>query len=141
MQRKRECIVLIDDDRDFLEMNRRLLEEKGYSVSCFDDSDEAMRAMHCIKPDLVVTDLMMAGLDSGFKLSQKIKQDPMLGDVPVIIVTAASSLQGFSFNPHSQGEFESLNADAYFDKPVSTHIFLKRVRELIDKKGEAGRER
>jgi CheY-like chemotaxis protein len=140
MQQRRKCIVLVDDDLDFLEMNRRLLEKRGYNVSCFGNTGEAMRMMRDTKPDLVVTDLMMAGLDSGFRFSRELKQDPLLGDVPVIIVTAVSSLQGFSFKPHSQGELESLNADAYFDKPVSAHEFLTKVQELIEKRGAAEHE-
>ncbi len=137
MPAKRKCIMLVDDDRDFLEMNRRLLEKRGYSVSCFGNTDEAIRMMRDIKPDLVVTDLMMSGMDSGFRFSREIKEDPVLGDVPVIIVTAVSSLRGFSFRPHSQEELESLNADAYFDKPVSEDEFLIKIRELIEKRGGA----
>lgn len=133
MQNERRCIVLVDDDRDFLEMNRRLLEKSGYSVSCFEDTDEAMRMMRDTKPGLVVTDLMMSGLDSGFRLSREIKEDPVLCDVPIIIVTAVSSLQGFSFNPNSPEELESLNADAYFDKPVSEDDFLIKVGELTER--------
>ena len=130
---KKKNVVLIDDDQDFLEMNRRLLEKNGYSVSCFDDTSRAMRTMREQKPDLVVTDLMMTSMDSGFRVSAEMKGDPSLGNIPVIIVTAASSRRGFDFKPHSSRELECINADAFFDKPVSQPEFLAKVRELTEK--------
>ena len=130
-------VVLIDDDQDFLEMNRQMLEENGYKVSCFEDTAGAMSRMRERKPDLVITDLMMTGMDSGFRISAEIKKDPMLKDVPVIIVTAASSRRGFDFKPHSKEELRSINADAYFDKPVSRPEFLAKVRELTEERAES----
>ena len=137
MRCMKKSIVLIDDDQDFLEMNRRILEENGYKVSCFDDTAGVMSRMRERKPDLVITDLMMTSMDSGFRISAEIKGDPMLKDVPVIIVTAASSRRGFDFRPHSKEELLSINADAYFDKPVSRPEFMAKVRELTEDLAES----
>jgi len=139
MRVKKKTVVLIDDDQDFLEMNRRLLEENGFTVSCFDNTSRAVRMMREQKPDLVVTDLMMTSMDSGFRISAEIKEDPLLGDIPVIIVTAASSRRGFDFKPHSPEELRCINADAYFDKPVSQHEFMAKVRELTEECMENGK--
>ncbi|UCF99819.1 MAG: response regulator transcription factor [Spirochaetaceae bacterium] len=124
-------IVLIDDDRDFLEMNRGILEAQGFRISCFTDADQAWQSMKAEAPDLVITDLMMRSLDSGFSLARKIKSDPGLGDLPVIIVTAVASRRGFDFNPGSRAELEAMGADAYFDKPVAPQLLVAKVKELL----------
>ena len=124
-------ILLVDDDRDFLEMNSGILEAEGYRVRCFTDADQAWESMTAETPDLVITDLMMESLDSGFSLAKKIKSDPGFGDVPVIIVTAVASRRGFDFNPSSQKEMEAMRADAFFDKPVSPEMLVAKVKELL----------
>ena len=124
-------IVLVDDDRDFLEMNRSILAAQGYRVDCFADADQAWEKMEKLVPDLVVTDLMMKNLDSGFSLARKIKSDPRFADIPVIIVTAVASRRGFDFNPQTREDLEAMGADAYFDKPVSPQLLIAKVKELL----------
>ncbi len=124
-------IVLVDDDPDFLRINQSVLEKGGYRVACFSDSARALEYMRGNRPMLVITDLMMESLDAGFSFSKRIKQDPRLGDVPVIIVTAIGKDRGFDFRPHTPEELEAICADAYFDKPVAPDKLLAKVRELV----------
>jgi CheY-like chemotaxis protein len=131
MTKMRASIVLVDDDHDFLEMNSGILEARGYRVSCFTDADQAWQSMEAETPNLVITDLMMKSLDSGFSLAKKIKFDPRFTDIPVIIVTAVASKRGFDFNPHSQEELEVMRADAFFDKPVPPELLIAKVEELL----------
>jgi len=127
----RPTILLVDDDQDFLEMNRGILEAKGFRVDCFTDADRAWESMRSRTPSLVITDLMMKSLDSGFSLARKIKSDPDYTDVPVIIVTAVASRRGFDFNPKNREELEEMGAEAYFDKPVSPELLIAKVKELL----------
>ena len=131
MTAESRTLVLVDDDRDFLEMNRKLLEGHGYRVRCFTDPHEALEAIRELRPDLVVTDLMMDGLDSGFSLARSLKQDPHLGKTAVIIVTAVGGQRGFDFSPEGPEDLAAMNADAYFDKPVSPQALLAKVEELL----------
>jgi CheY-like chemotaxis protein len=124
-------IMLVDDDRDFLEMNRSILAAQGYRVDCLTDADQAWERMQSPVPDLVITDLMMKSLDSGFSLARKIKSDPRFIAIPVIIVTAVASQRGFDFNPQSREDLEVMGADAYFDKPVSPQLLITKVKELL----------
>ena len=124
-------IMLVDDDRDFLEMNRGILEKTGYRITCFTNPDRAWESMGRQSPDLVITDLMMKSLDSGFSLARKIKSDPRFRDIPVIIVTAIASQRGFDFNPQSRKDLDVMGADAYFDKPVSPELLIAKVKELL----------
>ena len=127
----KSLILLVDDDRDFLEMNRGILEAQGFQVSCFTDTDGAWESMGIRKPDLVITDLMMKSLNSGFSLARKIKSDAKYQDVPVIIVTAVASKRGFDFNPKNREELEAIGCEAYFDKPVSPQLLVAKVKELL----------
>jgi CheY-like chemotaxis protein len=124
-------IMLVDDDRDFLEMNRGVLETQGFQVRCFTNADRAWQSMKERKPDLVITDLMMQHLDSGFSLAGRIKSEPGCSGIPVIIVTAVASRRGFDFNPASGEELQAMGADAFFDKPVSPQLLIAKVRELL----------
>jgi CheY-like chemotaxis protein len=127
----RPLILLVDDDRDFLEMNRGILEAQGFRVECFTDTDKAWDSLRSRRPALVIADLMMKSLDSGFSLARKIKTDPGVTDVPVIIVTAVGSRRRFDFNPQSRGELEAMGADAFFDKPVAPDLLIAKVKELL----------
>jgi CheY-like chemotaxis protein len=126
-----KLILLVDDDRDFLEQNRQVLAARGYRVECFSDPQPALQAMRRERPDLVVSDLMMESLDSGFSLARAIKSEPGLAGVPVILVTAVASQRGFDFNPRTREELAAMNADAFFDKPVSPLLLIAKIEELL----------
>jgi DNA-binding response OmpR family regulator len=122
-------ILLVDDDRDFLEMNRGVLEAHGYRVRCAADPRSALAAAEAERPDLVVTDLMMGRLDAGFSLARSIKE--RFAGLPVILVTAVSVQRGFDFRPRGEVDLAAMHADAYFDKPVDPVALMARVEELL----------
>ena len=124
-------IALVDDDRDFLEMNRGVLRAAGFQVECYTDADAAWAGIRQRRPALVVSDLMMRTLDSGFSLARRIKEDPQLAGVPVIIVTAAGATRGFDFTPRTREDLQAMKADAFFDKPVAPRDLIAKVQELL----------
>ena len=126
-------ILLVDDDPDFIEINRAILEARGYRVSCAADPEDALRRMEAEKPDLVVSDLMMSQLDSGFSLARRIKQDPRFGSTPVILVTAVSSQFALDFRPGTPEDLAAMHADAYFDKPVAAQALVAKIEELLER--------
>jgi twitching motility two-component system response regulator PilH len=124
-------ILIVDDDFDFLELNRLILERAGYRVATAADPAQALRTMAQEKPDLVITDLMMTSLDSGFSFSRAIKEEPAYADIPVIIATSVSAALGLDFRPRSAEESVTMNVDAYFDKPLDAPRLLAKVAELL----------
>jgi CheY-like chemotaxis protein len=125
----RRSILLVDDDRDFLEMNRSVLEANGYRVRCAADPRAALAAAESERPDLVVTDLMMDRLDAGFSLARSLKE--RFADLPIVLVTAASVQRGFDFRPRGTVDLAAMHADAYFDKPVDPVALMARIAELL----------
>ena len=91
--------MIVDDDYDFLEINRMILERAGYRVVTAAEPKQALVRMEEEKPDLVITDLMMTSLDSGFFFARTIKEDPRYAGIPVIIATSVSSALGLDFRP------------------------------------------
>jgi CheY-like chemotaxis protein len=126
-------ILIVDDDYDFLAINRHILEKAGYRVVTASEPSEALARMQSEKPDLVITDLMMTSVDSGFSFSATIKDDPKFAGVPVIISTSVSSALGLDFRPRSEEDLQKMRVDAYFDKPLDARLLLDKVAELLGK--------
>lgn len=125
-------ILIVDDDFDFLEINRIILEGAGYRVATATNPSEARTRIDAAVPDLVITDLMMTSVDAGFAFAARLKADPRTAGVPIIISTSVSSALGLDFHPDSADDLAKMNVDAYFDKPVETQALLAKVRELLD---------
>jgi CheY-like chemotaxis protein len=124
-------ILIVDDDYDFLEINRIVLEGAGYRVHTATNPDEALARIDDDLPDLVITDLMMTSIDAGFSLSARLKDDPRTAGVPIIISTSVSSQLGLNFKPQSERDLEQMRVDAYFDKPIDPSALLDKVGELL----------
>lgn len=129
---KSALILIVDDDYDFLEINRLILERAGYRVVTAAEPSQALVRMQEEKPDLVITDLMMTSLDSGFFFARTIKEDPRYAGIPVIIATSVSSALGLNFQPRSDQDRAEMHVDAYFDKPLDTGRLLSTIHDLLD---------
>ncbi len=131
MPKEPPVILLVDDDEDFLAINRHILEPSGYRVVCCTGPKQAWEEMARQKPDLVITDLMMNNLDAGFSLSRQIKDDPRFAGIPIIVATAVSSQIGLDFRPRTPEDLAAMNVDAYFDKPIPPKKLIEKVAELL----------
>ncbi len=116
-------IVLADDNADLREYIARLLRERGHVVEAVADGEEALAAIRTMKPQLLVTDVMMPRLD-GFGLLAAIRADPSLQDLCVIVLSARSG---------EEARVEGLDAgaDDYLVKPFSARELLARVDSCL----------
>jgi CheY-like chemotaxis protein len=128
---EQRSILIVDDDFDFLEINRIILEGAGYRVVTATNPDEARERIAAQVPDLIITDLMMDSLDAGFAFSASLKEDPRTAEVPVIISTSVTSQLGLDFRPRSSEDMQKMNVDAYFDKPIDGRVLVAKVAELL----------
>lgn len=124
-------IVLVDDDWDYLEINRLALSAAGYRVETFFDADHAWQFLQHNTPHAVITDLMMGALDSGFALCKRIKADSRLASVPVVVVTAMRAETGIDFEPRSEGDLAAMHADGFLHKPLSPAALTAVVARLV----------
>lgn len=121
-------LLLVDDERDILEMLSYNLEKEGYRVLQAQTGEEALqRAMEA--PDAIVLDVMMPGLD-GFEVCRRLRADPRTAVIPVLFLTAKSSEID-----HVVGL--EIGADDFLTKPISIHVLTARIRALLRRSGDA----
>jgi CheY-like chemotaxis protein len=121
-------ILLIDDDHDFIEATRTVLESVPYEVIVAYDGDEGLEKAQEERPDLVLLDIIMPTQD-GFHVCEKLKSDPELWHIPVIMLTSLS--QRISDTAFSVQDGMMLEADDFIDKPVRPTELLARVARLL----------
>ncbi|MGB9299557.1 MAG: response regulator, partial [Anaerolineae bacterium] len=115
-------ILLVDDDRDFVEATRIVLESAPYEVTIAYDGDEALRRVREVAPDLIILDVIMPE-QHGFKVCEALKSDPDLSKIPVIMLTSLSQQMGETAFSLTDGMM--LEADDYVDKPVTPQELLR----------------
>ena len=126
---ERKRILAVDDDEDQVEIIRAVLTGRGFEVTWAASGAEALDEVRREKPDLLILDVMMEDMDSGFRVCQQIKRDPETSSIPVLMLTAIEEKTGVSFSPDTDGEF--LPADAYLDKPIEPEKLIARVEGLL----------
>ena len=132
---KKAKILLIDNDADFIEMNKAVLEHNGYEVIYAYNSQEGYEMARLENPDLIVLDLMMEEHDSGFTLAKRIKQAPGMRHIPILMLTAVADRTGFKFSQEQDGYW--MKTDGFIDKPCPPKDLMARIEETLfqDKKG------
>lgn len=128
----KENILVVEDERDILELVFFNLSREGYRVEGASSGEEALQAVSTKLPDLVVLDLMLPGVD-GLEVCKRLKGDPGTRDVPIVMLTAkgeeADVVTGLE-----------LGADDYITKPFSPRIMVARIRAVLRRKVKAAAE-
>src|SRR5258708_2051 len=130
---KKGTILVIDDEKDLIELVRYNLEKEGFDVIAATDGQSGIEVVKKHRPDLVVLDLMMPGLD-GLQVCQQLRADPRAGRIPVIMLTArateADRIVGLE-----------LGADDYITKPFSPREVLARIKAVLRRSSPAADSR
>lgn len=117
-------ILLIDDDPDFLKLTSLIFKESGAQAITARDGLEGMGKLFTQRPDLIILDVMMPGID-GFQICQRIRQ---YSNTPLIMLTA------LDHDDHMLKGLEA-GADDFLSKPVNREILLARAKAVI-RRGE-----
>lgn len=119
----RQRLVIIDDNANDLAVTRRFLERRGYDVIPAGSGEEGLRLAAQITPDAIVVDYRMPIMD-GFEVSRRIKTDPQLKTIPVLMLTGSDS---------SEHVVQGLGAgaDDFVTKGSDTEVLLARIRALL----------
>ena len=125
---KRPKILLVDDDPDFVEATKIILESKPYEVIVAKNGDEGLKKAREESPDLILLDIIMP-VENGFTAAEQLKKDPQLSNIPVIMLTSFSSKGQQTDIPRGRGL--SLEAEDYIEKPVSPEELLARVQQYL----------
>lgn len=126
----RKTVLLVDDDPDFTLANRIAIEAEGLDVVVADCAREGIERAREIRPDLVVVDLMMEELHSGFQLVQELAASSETRDIPIVMVSAVTTETGFRVD--DSGDAPSwLRVKAFLNKPIDPVDLAQRVREAL----------
>jgi DNA-binding response OmpR family regulator/cellulose synthase/poly-beta-1,6-N-acetylglucosamine synthase-like glycosyltransferase len=118
-------ILIVDDDAIIRKLVSIALSRAGYDVTIATDGHEALQRLSEATPDLIISDVMMPGLD-GFALLTQLRTDPVLGRIPVIMLTARGTAEDVE-----QGL--GLGADDYLPKPFEMRELVARARAKIER--------
>jgi len=126
-------ILIIDDDVDFVESTRIILEAKGYNLSSAGNREEGFEKVKQISPDLILMDVMMEKMSDGFDLTRKLKSEEKYKDIPILMLTAIGEKTGFGFSDVA-GDKTWLPVDDYLEKPVAPEKLAAKVERLLSSK-------
>jgi two-component system, OmpR family, KDP operon response regulator KdpE len=119
-------VLLVDDAKDMTVVLSRVLHDEGYDVQVAHDGSDGLRAAFDFRPDLVVLDVMMPGMD-GWTMLTRLRE---FSDVPVIMLTAVSGednmVRGLDHG-----------ADDYLTKPFSMTELKARIRAVLRRTSES----
>jgi CheY-like chemotaxis protein len=123
-------ILIVDDDPDFVETTRLVLESAGHEVlSAFDGAD-GLRQVLSHKPDLVILDVIMASVLDGLNLSRDLADDPLTRDIPILMVTSIANTDYAALFPTD----EYIHIDGFVSKPIAPQDLLRHAARLTTPK-------
>ncbi len=116
-------IVIIEDEVDIQELISFNLSKEGYKVTGFLTGEEGLTGVIELKPDMVLLDLMLPGVD-GLEICRQLKKDSNTEHIPIIMITAKSDESDVVTGLE-------LGADDYLSKPFSPRVLVARIRSLF----------
>lgn len=129
MAKKR--VLIIDDDVDFVDLNRAVLENNGFEVETAFSGREGLDKVQFEAPDLILLDLMLEKHDTGFSFARSIKGDPRYSEIPILMISAVAGETGFDFSQDLDGYW--MKTDDFVSKPVEPEELVSRINALIEK--------
>jgi len=122
-------ILLVDDDKEFVQATKDLLEAHGYEVLTAHSGAQGLEIARKSYPNLMLLDVMMATDTEGFDVSRKIEESPELKGLPVILMTGIKKAMNlpFSFEPDE----DWLPVKTVLDKPVPPDKLLAEIAKLL----------
>lgn len=123
-------ILLVDDDKDFLEGTKIILEKNNFDVATATNGRECLDKLKSFNPDLLILDIMMPE-KSGFEVCKELKSSLEYSKIPVLMLTALKQKLGKTSYSLSQGL--ELEAEDYIDKPVKPSELISRINSLLRK--------
>ncbi len=124
----KERIVVVEDEEDILELVAYNLGKEGYQVKRAATGEDALETVRSEKPDLVLLDLMLPGLD-GLEVCKIMKADEEMRHIPVVMLTAKGEESDIVTGLE-------LGADDYVTKPFSPKVLVARVRAVLRRKAK-----
>jgi len=119
----RETLLVIEDERDLIEIIQYNFEREGYRVLCATNGEKGVEIAREKRPAVIILDLMLPGMD-GIEVARKLRSDSETNDIAIIMLTAKSEESDVILGL-------GVGADDYVTKPFSVRELLARVRAVL----------
>jgi len=127
-------ILMVDDDLDFVEATKIMLENKSYQVVTACNGQEGLEKVEQERPDLIILDVMMPK-KHGFEMCKELKSNPQYAQIPVLLLTAVG--QNIPLSTYTVEMGLHTEADDYAEKPIETDDLVARVEDLLQRQKRA----
>ena len=129
MASHKKRILIVDDDVEYVESNKELLEASGYEVQTAHNGKDGLAHAKKHKPDLMILDVMMATNTEGFEVARKIPHSPELKGMHILLVTGVRRELALPFKVHPDETW--LPVDKVFEKPIDPQTLLDEIKKRI----------
>jgi len=116
-------ILLVEDNETNQMLAMTVLQRDGYRVDVAGSSEEARERLEAARPDLILMDLQLPGLD-GLSLTKRLKQDPATSSIPIVAMTAHAMLG-------DADQALAAGCIGYIAKPIDTRALADQVRQYL----------
>jgi CheY-like chemotaxis protein len=123
-------VFVVDDEEDTRELYAVVLRHEGFVVATARGTEEALRVIDRLYPDVIVADYALPGAD-GFELCRRLKANPLTREIPLIIVTGYCG-------PAWQEQARQAGASRFLSKPLLPDDLVAAVRDALSATGDAG---
>jgi CheY-like chemotaxis protein len=124
-------IVIIDDNTDFLFTMKTFLQRNGFEVQTAEDGQKGIELIKKERPDLILLDIMMETLFSGFEVCKQVRSNEDLQAIPIIGISAMGD--ELDINYSQWPDYEYFRPDTFLEKPVDKQRLLQLIPEVIEK--------
>ncbi len=124
-------IVVIDDNTDFLFTMETFLQRNGFEVQTAEDGQKGIDLIKKERPDVILLDIMMETLFSGFEVCKQVRADEELRYIPIIGISAMGD--ELDINYSQWPDYEYFRPDTFMEKPVDKQRLLQLIPEVIQK--------
>ncbi|MFH2040395.1 MAG: response regulator [Chloroflexota bacterium] len=123
-------LIIIDDDPDYVDGIKSILERADYSVQVAHNPKEGFQLLQSQPFDLLLLDIMMGRGAEGVAVARKIRKDPKLRDLPILIITGIREQIAFLF-PGQPVHPHFVELDELVEKPIEPKLLLEKVSSLL----------
>lgn len=123
-------ILVVDDDPDFVEFSRVVLEREGHTIVSAAGGGEALDKIAEDAPDLIILDVIMDTVLDGLSVAQELGSRPGYRDIPIIMITSIANSDYAELFPTD----EYIHLDTFLTKPVAPERMVKEVNRLLQNK-------
>jgi len=122
-------ILIVDDDPDFVDATRRVLEKEGHTIITAPNGNEGFKRAKEDRPDLVILDVIMDSVLDGLSVSQHMHDEASVRDIPIVMVTSIANTDFAELFPTD----EYIHINTFISKPVAPGNLIRQVNKFLPK--------